>query len=102
MAQLGPPDMRLPIQYALTYPDRAAGPARTLDPAGSGRLSFGPLDRDATPPSRRSARGGQGGNPARLSAADDVAVDGSWPGGSASPRIAETICRTRSTPTSAR
>jgi 1-deoxy-D-xylulose-5-phosphate reductoisomerase len=31
LAQLSPPDMRLPIQYALTYPERVAGPARRLD-----------------------------------------------------------------------
>src|SRR5262249_27632261 len=31
LAQLSPPDMRLPIQYALTYPERLAGPARRLD-----------------------------------------------------------------------
>jgi 1-deoxy-D-xylulose-5-phosphate reductoisomerase len=31
LAQLSPPDMRLPIQYALTYPDRLSGPARRLD-----------------------------------------------------------------------
>lgn len=31
VAQLSPPDMRLPIQYALTYPDRVPGPARRLD-----------------------------------------------------------------------
>jgi 1-deoxy-D-xylulose-5-phosphate reductoisomerase len=31
LAQLSPPDMRLPIQYALTYPDRVAGPARRLN-----------------------------------------------------------------------
>src|SRR5207244_2277631 len=30
LAQLSPPDMRLPIQYALTYPERVAGPARKL------------------------------------------------------------------------
>jgi 1-deoxy-D-xylulose-5-phosphate reductoisomerase len=31
LAQLSPPDMRLPIQYALTYPERVAGPGRRLD-----------------------------------------------------------------------
>jgi 1-deoxy-D-xylulose-5-phosphate reductoisomerase len=31
LAQLSPPDMRLPIQYALTYPDRVSGPAKRLD-----------------------------------------------------------------------
>jgi 1-deoxy-D-xylulose-5-phosphate reductoisomerase len=31
LAQLGPPDMRLPIQYALSHPQRVAGPARRMD-----------------------------------------------------------------------
>ena len=31
LAQLSPPDMRLPIQYALTYPERVPGPAKKLD-----------------------------------------------------------------------
>jgi 1-deoxy-D-xylulose-5-phosphate reductoisomerase len=31
LAQLSPPDMRLPIQYALTYPERVSGPARRID-----------------------------------------------------------------------
>src|SRR5262249_36511545 len=38
LAQLSPPDMRLPIQYALTYPERGAGPAAEL--AGTGELDL--------------------------------------------------------------
>ncbi|MDR1060282.1 MAG: 1-deoxy-D-xylulose-5-phosphate reductoisomerase [Clostridiales bacterium] len=40
MAQMGAPDMRTPIQYALTYPDRRAGLAPALDLAAAGRLRF--------------------------------------------------------------
>jgi 1-deoxy-D-xylulose-5-phosphate reductoisomerase len=40
MAQLSPPDMRLPIQYALTYPNRWAGPAKRLDWAALRSLCF--------------------------------------------------------------
>ena len=46
LAQLSPPDMRLPIQYALTYPDRVPGPARRLDWAALSALRFEPPDRD--------------------------------------------------------
>ncbi|QKO31011.1 MULTISPECIES: 1-deoxy-D-xylulose-5-phosphate reductoisomerase [Caproicibacterium] len=40
IAQLGTTDMRLPIQYALTYPDRVAGPVQELDLAKVGQLTF--------------------------------------------------------------
>lgn len=42
IAQLGPPDMRLPIQYALLHPDRVPGPAKRLDFAAAMRLDFEP------------------------------------------------------------
>ena len=44
LAQLGSTDMALPIQYALTYPDRVAGPCAPLDLATLGRLEFDPPD----------------------------------------------------------
>ena len=44
IAQLGAPDMRLPIQYALTYPKRMPGPATPLDLWSCGRLTFGTPD----------------------------------------------------------
>ena len=40
IAQLGAPDMRLPIQYALTWPRRTAGPADPLDLCSCGPLTF--------------------------------------------------------------
>ena len=49
IAQLGAPDMRLPIQYALTYPKRVAGPAAPLDLWNCGPLTFGAPDPDAFP-----------------------------------------------------
>jgi len=49
MAQLGAPDMRLPIQYALTYPARLPGPVGELDLFGLGQLSFAPPDTEAFP-----------------------------------------------------
>jgi len=47
LAQLGAPDMRLPIQYALTWPKRVPGPARELDLWSCGGLTFGSPDLDA-------------------------------------------------------
>ncbi|MDR1564255.1 MAG: 1-deoxy-D-xylulose-5-phosphate reductoisomerase [Oscillospiraceae bacterium] len=44
LAQLGLPDMRIPIQYALTWPQRYPSPAAELDLAAIGRLSFYPPD----------------------------------------------------------
>ena len=40
IAQLGLPDMKIPIQYALTYPERIPSPTEELDLAGIGRLTF--------------------------------------------------------------
>lgn len=82
IAQLGLPDMRIPIQYALTYPEHAPGPARSLSLASVGALHFGPVD-DTRFPSLSLARqaGNAGGTyPTALSAADEVAV-GAFLGG---------------------
>ena len=49
MAQMSPPDMRLPIQYALSYPDRVPGSARRLDLGQSFQLDFQPPDFDRFP-----------------------------------------------------
>ncbi len=46
LAQLGVPDMRLPIQYALTWPDRLPGPAPRLDFSTLQRLDFGRPDEE--------------------------------------------------------
>ena len=49
IAQLGVTDMRLPIQYAFSYPDRWAAPLPPLDLTRAGRLDFEPPDTDAFP-----------------------------------------------------
>ncbi len=49
LAQLGAPDMRLPIQYALTYPGRVSGPSTPLDLWNCGPLTFGTPDLEAFP-----------------------------------------------------
>ena len=49
LAQLGTPDMRLPIQYALTWPNRTPGPAKPLDLLGCKALTFAPPDEENFP-----------------------------------------------------
>ena len=49
LAQLGTPDMKLPIRYALTYPYRAQTPDRTLDLLSCGALTFSAPDEEAFP-----------------------------------------------------
>ena len=49
LAQAGPPDMRTPIQYALTYPERVEGCSKTLDWTELRELSFDQIDCDAFP-----------------------------------------------------
>ena len=76
LAQLSPPDMRLPVQYALTYPARVPGPARKLDWPALTRLDFRPPDSDRFPALALgfevAARGGSCG--AVLNAANEAAV----------------------------
>ena len=76
MAQMASPDMRLPIQLALAYPDRLGTGIRSLDLAELGRLSFERLDRDAFPAVDLAYRAGKMGGtyPAALNAANEVAV----------------------------
>ena len=76
-AQLGPPSMRLPIQYALFYPQRFANPdIPRLDIGAPWSLDFEPLDRDRFPCFDLAVSAGKTGGtaPAVLSAADEVAV----------------------------
>ena len=75
-AQLGTPDMRLPIQYALTYPDRRPSPAAPPDLIAAGRLDFRAPDEGRFPALRIARDAGRQGPraSAALIAADDVAV----------------------------
>ncbi len=77
-AQLSYPDMRLPIQYALSYPDRIANPRLPrLDWSNLGSLDFEQPDPDKFPCLRLAVEAGKKGGtcPAVLCAADEVAVD---------------------------
>ena len=76
-AQLGLPDMRIPIQYALTFPRRAAGPAPRLHLSEQTQMTFQPPDEHrfpAIPIARAAGLAGPGATGA-LIAADDVAVE---------------------------
>jgi len=77
MAQLSNPDMRLPIAYALAYPDRFDHAYGRIDWASAGRLDFEPPDRAAFPCLDLAFEAGRRGGtaPAMLSAANEVAVD---------------------------
>ncbi len=77
-AQLSMPDMKLPIQYALTYPERWEAPFRpVVDFAGVGALDFEAVDLERFPCLRLAREAGERGGtyPAVLSAADEVAVE---------------------------
>jgi 1-deoxy-D-xylulose-5-phosphate reductoisomerase len=75
-AQLGTPDMRLPIQYALTYPDRRPSPATPPDLIAAARLDFRAPDPVRFPALRIAREAGRLGPraSAALIAADEVAV----------------------------
>ena len=75
-AQLGTPDMRLPIQYALTYPQRRPSPAAAVDLIASGRLEFQAPDEGRFPALRIAREAGLAGPraSAALISADEVAV----------------------------
>jgi len=76
IAQLSPPDMRLPIQYALYYPERVAGVAEKLDFNRSLSLEFEPADRDRFPALDLGYECAQAGGSAGavLNAANEAAV----------------------------
>jgi 1-deoxy-D-xylulose-5-phosphate reductoisomerase len=76
LAQLGPTDMRMPIQYALTYPERVASNHLALDWQKLKRLDFEKASTRRFPCLRlaREALKKGGGLPCALNAADEVAV----------------------------
>jgi 1-deoxy-D-xylulose-5-phosphate reductoisomerase len=77
LAQLGPPDMRTPIAYALAWPERMQWPAPRLDLAQLGTLSFESPDPERFPALSlaREALAAGGGAPTILNAANEVAVE---------------------------
>jgi 1-deoxy-D-xylulose-5-phosphate reductoisomerase len=77
IAQLSLPDMRLPIGYALAFPDRITTPFGRIDWAQLGRLDFEPPDHEAFPCLGLAYEAGRRGEtaPAWLNAANEVAVE---------------------------
>jgi 1-deoxy-D-xylulose-5-phosphate reductoisomerase len=77
IGQLSPPDMRLPIQYALTYPDRVDSPSPRMDWGQAMQLSWKPADMDRYPALQLgfevARKGGTCG--AVLNAANEAAVE---------------------------
>lgn len=93
LAQLGVPDMRIPIQYALTWPQRVPSPVKRLQLADIGKLTFFAPDNEAFPCMelcRRALRKG-GAYPAAVNAANEVANELFRRGEIPFPRIGELI-----------
>jgi 1-deoxy-D-xylulose-5-phosphate reductoisomerase len=76
LAHLGYPDMRVPISYALTYPDRVATPVPALDLVAAGSLEFGAPDLETFPLLALAREAGERGGtfPCAFNAANEVAV----------------------------
>ena len=96
LAQLGSPDMRTPIAYALAWPGRIETPAKRLDLPAIGRLTFEPPDERRFPALRvaREALMRGGGCPTVLNAANEMAVRGFLDGRIGFLDIVETVERT--------
>ena len=76
-AQMSLPDMRLPIQFALTYPDRLPAPYTPLDLVKLGTLSFGEVERERFKCMFLAVEAGRLGDsyPTVMNAANEVAVE---------------------------
>lgn len=96
LAHLGYPDMRVPISFALSYPERAATPLRPLDLAAGLTLEFEALDEETFPlvGLARSAGRAGGSAPCAYSAANEIAVAAFLAGQLPFLAIAEVVERT--------
>jgi 1-deoxy-D-xylulose-5-phosphate reductoisomerase len=96
LAQLSTPDMCLPIQYALTYPARAASDRVQTNLAEIGRLDFEEPDPVRFPALNLARRAGEVGGtlPAVLNAANEIAVDAFCAGEISFTEITSTVSRT--------
>lgn len=96
IAQLSPPDMRTPIQYALTYPERAPGISRRMDWTSKSSLNFQPPDLDRFPALALAyevaEKGGACG--AVMNAANEIAVEAFMAGKIRFGRIPEVVRET--------
>jgi 1-deoxy-D-xylulose-5-phosphate reductoisomerase len=93
LAQLGCPDMRIPIAYALAWPERVETPAERLDLAAIARLDFDQPDLSRFPALRiaREALEVGGAAPVVLNAANEIAVAAFLDGCVAFPEIAQLV-----------
>jgi 1-deoxy-D-xylulose-5-phosphate reductoisomerase len=96
LAHLGYPDMRVPISYALTYPERAATPVEPLDLVSGLVLEFGAPDIEAFPCLALARAAGEAGGttPCILNAANEAAVAAFLEGELPFLGIAEVVERT--------
>ena len=96
LAHLGYPDMRVPISYALHFPERVDVDLPTLDLAATGELRFEAPDLEAFPCLRLAREAGEAGGtaPCVLNAADEVAVGAFMDGRIPFTAIAEVVERT--------
>ncbi len=95
LAQLGSPDMRIPISSALAWPQRMATPCAPLDLASIARLDFEAPDEARFPATAlcRAAIAEGGARPAQLNAANEVAVAAFLAGRISFPAIVDTVRR---------
>ncbi|MBP2642458.1 MAG: 1-deoxy-D-xylulose 5-phosphate reductoisomerase [Firmicutes bacterium] len=96
LAQLGVPDMRVPIQYALSYPERLAGRDNTLDFRNVGALTFSSPDLDVFPSLKLAFDAGKAGGtmPCVFNAANEIAVHAFLAGRLPFSKIPDIIQRT--------
>jgi 1-deoxy-D-xylulose-5-phosphate reductoisomerase len=96
IAQISTTDMRMPIQYALTYPERSDAPVPRLDWSESARWSFDPPDFKKFPLLGLAYQAQEAGGSATctLNAADEVAVEAFLGGRIPFPGIAATVAET--------
>ena len=96
IAQVSATDMRMPIQYALTYPERADAPVPRLDWSQSARWTFDPPDFKKFPLLRLAYQAQEAGGAATatLNAADEIAVEAFLAGRIPFPAIAATVAET--------
>jgi 1-deoxy-D-xylulose-5-phosphate reductoisomerase len=95
LAQLSTPDMCLPIQYALTYPDRIGSERVQTNLTKLGQLTFEEPDRERFPALDLAHKAGEVGGtlPAVLNAANEMAVNAFVEGRIGFPAISETVAR---------
>ncbi|MEQ1886226.1 MAG: 1-deoxy-D-xylulose-5-phosphate reductoisomerase [Bryobacteraceae bacterium] len=96
IAQVSATDMRMPIQYALTYPERADAPVPRLDWTQAAKWTFDPPDFSKFPLLAKAYQALETGGTAActLNAADEIAVEAFLAGKISYPAIAETVSAT--------